>query len=263
MSNNQLTYTQRFIKDHPICCFCGGGTPATTRDHVPAKTIFDGKRRPKGLEVPACVQCQEFTKKHELVVSMLIRLYPEPTTFEQRQEINNIVLRACSAVPGLADEIQAKPDQEAKLKEIVKLKPGAAGMLDAGGPLINTSLDIFSVKMTCALHYEITKKILSTRKPISIQVFTNVNILDDKIPKEMLNAMGPSNTIQQGKWSVQDQFSYWNVTDFDHEIGAYYSTFRESFAVFGMVWKDMDHLPEGEGMKTFVTQTTGEFLRIK
>ena len=158
MANSPLTYTQRFLLEHPICCFCGGNTPATTRDHVPAKIIFDNKHRPKGIEVPACKQCQQFTKKHELAAAMFARIFPDPSTLAQKGEMKKLLRRVNKAIPGLLEELQPTPEQEAKFKKIKEQEPNAAGVLDAGSPLVNASLDIFGVKMTCALHYEKTKK---------------------------------------------------------------------------------------------------------
>lgn len=263
MANRPLTYTQRFLLDHPICCFCGGNTPATTRDHVPGKMIFDGKHRPKGIEVPACEQCQKYSKKHELVAAMIARMFPDSSTPTQEKEIDKLLRLANKAIPGLLEELQPTPEQEAKFERIKEQEPNAAGMLDAGGPLVNASLDIFGAKMTCALHYEKTKKILPIGNPISTRIFTNVDILENNMPKDLLNVLGPPNTLQQGKWSVSNQFSYsYAITD-THEYGVYFSTFRQSFAVLGLIWKGMDDLPEGEGMKTFTPQKNGEFLRIR
>ena len=117
--------------------------------------------------------------------------------------------------------------------------------------------------MTCALHYENTKRILPVGSPISTRIFTNVDILEDNIPKELLKVLGPLNTLHQGKWSVSNQFSYsYAITD-THKYGVYFSTFRRSFAVLGLIWKGIDDLPKGEGMKTFTPQKNGEFLRVR
>ena len=263
MANRPLTYTQRFLLEHPICCFCGGNTPATTRDHVPAKIIFDGRHRPRRIEVPACEQCQQFTKKHELAAAMFARIFCDPSTPAQNGEVEKLFRRANKAIPGLLEELQATPEQEARLEKIKEQEPNAAGVLNAGGPLVNASLDIFGVKTTCALHFEKTKKIVPVGGPISTRIFTNVDVLEDNLPKALLNVLGPPNTLQQGNWSVSNQFSYsYAITD-THEYGAYFSTFRQSFAVLGLIWKGMDDLPEGEGMKTFTPQKNGQFLRIR
>ena len=64
-----------FLKQHPFCCFCGGEKPATTIDHVPSIQLFRLKKRPKGLEFPACKQCNQSTGTHELVAAFLSRFW--------------------------------------------------------------------------------------------------------------------------------------------------------------------------------------------
>ena len=263
MANNPLTYTKRFLLEHPICCFCGGNTPATTRDHVPAKMIFDGKHRPKGIEVPACKQCQQFTKKHELVAALIARMFPDSSTATQKKEIKKLFRRVGKAVPGLLEELQASPKQELRIVDLKQRVKNAGGVLNVGGPLVNESLDVFGIKMTCALHYEETKNIIPIGRPISIRIFSNVDALDGKIPQVLLKILGPTNTLKQGKWSVSDQFEYSYPPNNTKEFSAYYATFRRSFAVLGIIWKGIDDLPEGKGMKTFTPQKNGEFLRVR
>jgi hypothetical protein len=38
----------KFLAEHPWCCFCGGSEKATTEDHQPARSLFDGRRWPEG-----------------------------------------------------------------------------------------------------------------------------------------------------------------------------------------------------------------------
>ena len=39
------------LKAHPWCIYCGGIYPANTIEHMPPIAMFDGKKRPKGLEI--------------------------------------------------------------------------------------------------------------------------------------------------------------------------------------------------------------------
>lgn len=263
MANSPRTYTQRFLLEHPICCYCGGNNPATTRDHVPAKILFDGKHRPKGIEVPACDQCQQYAKKHELVAAMIARLYPDASTRPQKLESKKLFQRANRAVPGLLEEMQPSPRQEARMLDIGQREKNAGGVLNMGGYLLIHSLDIFAIKMVCGLHYEKTKKIVPIGRPISTRIFSNVDALDGKIPQETLEILGKETTLQQGKWSVGDQFSYAYAIADTQDIAIYFSTFRKSFAVLGLIWKSAEDLPQGEGMKTFTPQANGKFLRIR
>ena len=57
-----------------MCCFCGGLVPATSRDHQPARALFDRKEWPEGYEFPACKQCNFESKQHEGVLAVFVRL---------------------------------------------------------------------------------------------------------------------------------------------------------------------------------------------
>ncbi len=43
---------QAFFEKHPMCCFCGGGTPAIEMDHIPARYLFTGRQWPEGYVFP-------------------------------------------------------------------------------------------------------------------------------------------------------------------------------------------------------------------
>lgn len=62
-----------FAKLHPFCCFCGGSTKTETIDHQPPKILFPDKKRPKGLEFPACKVCNEQSRYADSLVSLLAR----------------------------------------------------------------------------------------------------------------------------------------------------------------------------------------------
>ena len=194
---------------------------------------------------------------------MVARMLPDSSTPTEKKEMKKLLRRAGRAVPGLLEEMQPSPEQEARMIELKQREANAGGVLNVGGPLVNQSLDIFGIKMTSALHYEKTKKIIPIGRPISTRVFSNVAALDEKIPQEALSILGSENTLQQGKWSVSNQFSYAYAIADSQEIAIYFSTFRRSFAVLGMIWNSVDNLPEGQGMKTFTPQINGEYLRVR
>lgn len=58
--------------------------------------------------------------------------------------------------------------------------------------------------------------------------------------------LGPPKTLQQGKWHAGDQFSYAYAAAEDFEMAAYFSVFRESFAVLSWVSHTVDGFAEVE-----------------
>jgi hypothetical protein len=77
----KLNKRQRFLADHPFCCFCGGTVAATTTDHVPNKAFFVNRDWPEGYEFPACSNCQGNSRVSELVCAAVVRAAPAPNEF--------------------------------------------------------------------------------------------------------------------------------------------------------------------------------------
>lgn len=64
---------QAFLAEHPLCCFCGGSTPATTIDHVPSRACFPRRVGPEGYEFPACDACQTSYRLAEQFFAFFVR----------------------------------------------------------------------------------------------------------------------------------------------------------------------------------------------
>ena len=65
-----------FLKENPLCAFCGGAEAATTIEHCPPKALFKNKIWPEGFEFPACSKCNNDTSDYDLIVSVIARLDP-------------------------------------------------------------------------------------------------------------------------------------------------------------------------------------------
>ena len=64
---HRISKRQRFLGEHPYCCFCGGSAPATTSDHVPPRACFPDGFSPEGFEFPACDNCNRGTKRDDQI----------------------------------------------------------------------------------------------------------------------------------------------------------------------------------------------------
>jgi hypothetical protein len=258
-----MTTTQRFLVEHPACCFCGGATLATTRDHVPAKALFDGKHRPNSLVFPSCEHCQKLSKEHELVAAMVARIFPNPTTKVQVRDVQKYIRRVGKAVPGLLEQMRPAPDQQAAFAQLRHQVPSAAGVLSFRGPLLNKSMELFGVKLTCGLYYEHTRRIIGADEAISVRVYTNVDDIQGRLPDEVLRLMGERMTLHQGRWSVPDQFFYQHTIGRVQVPALIFSAFRRSFAILGLLGGHVSNLPDGEGMPTYTPTPGGGFRQIR
>jgi hypothetical protein len=54
------------LADAAGCIYCAGENVATTIEHMPPISLFEGRQRPKGLEFPACQPCNNGTGHSDL-----------------------------------------------------------------------------------------------------------------------------------------------------------------------------------------------------
>ena len=232
-----------FLRQHPWCCFCGGVTPATTVDHIPSIQMFSLRRRPKGLEVPACESCNQATRQHEQVVAMLGRLYPDGGTEDEREETGRILLAVNNNVPGLLQEMMPSFEQQLRFQRSGVDVPNVGGVLNCNGPILNRSVQIFGGKLGLALHYTTTGRIISPSGGAAVRWFSNFQAATDGIPPDLFKLLGSRRSLKQGNWGVEEQFAYAYAVTEECNTGMYYCTFRTSFALLSWINEDISDFP--------------------
>lgn len=252
---------EAFLKQHPYCCYCGGTTPATTVDHVPSIQMFSLRRRPKGLEVPACEDCNQGTRQHEQAAAMLGRVYSDGPTEAERHETKRIMRAVNTNIPGLLEEMWPSPEQEARAAVTRPSLPGTAGALNCTGPLLNQSVQIFGAKLGFALHYSTTGRIIPQAGGVAVIWYSNYDAVTERIPAELLQILGDPQTLRQGRWNAGDQFSYCDAAAEGGKMVIYFSTFRKSFAVASLVNEDMSGF-DGIKENARAVHRTGCFRKV-
>ena len=243
-----------FLKAHPRCCFCGGEEPATTVDHVPSRQTFRLKSRPRGLEFPACEQCNHTTGTHELVAALISRFMEvEPCNVSEKDELKKLFSSVVNNRPGLLQELVPSWRQQYDFDSLIHPeKPFGGGVVNANGPLLNESMQIVGAKLCKALHYQHTNKIVPITGVIYVRWYSNYDRITGNVPDTLINQLPEPSTLTQGTWNVSDQFEYsFNVSE-DGKLGIYFATFQQSFAICGFVSFERDILPELEGMKAHI-----------
>lgn len=120
---------EKFLKAHPICCFCGGGTPAINRDHIPPSSIFSNHKWPVGYEFPACEPCNNGSSRDDAVIALFSRFFPG----EERAETDRAewikYLRAFNEhYPGEAQKALLTSNEKRRFLERHKIsKPDRSG----------------------------------------------------------------------------------------------------------------------------------------
>lgn len=236
----------RFLRDHPICCFCGGATPAETIDHIPSAQMFWGKARPKGLESPACEPCNHASARVEQEMALLARTYPDPVTDEQQDEYLAIAQAVWNNNPALVLELQ--PREAMALGDSGDPIEDIAGVFTVSGPQVTRALQRFGVKLCLALEYHEKDRIIHEGGGVAVRWFSNEEVMKGFVPDHLLPYFQRPKTLRQGSFSVEDQFWYQSVPCDPLPVSIYCAGFRSCWIMIGFVFQDASTAPEVEGM---------------
>lgn len=219
---------ERMLAKQPRCIYCGGQALAVSRDHCPPIGIFDGRRRPQGLEFPACYACHQGTRQMDQIASVLSRMYPEPTTDEQRAEQVEVIRGFIANHRALAQRIYGQPD------ELVSFDGKPAHVMHVGDVTeLHRAMNGFAARLGLALYYQERGLIAPPRAPIVCRWYSNYELASGEGPAELVRQMGNARTLSMGQQHVFPQFRYWSATASDNpDYFGCFAVFRESFAVF-------------------------------
>ncbi len=134
-------------------------------------------------------------------------------------------------VPGIFEEMKPSFRQIKKMKQFAD-SPNLHA-LNVNGPLVNTSMTAFSVKLAFALHFNCAKNHPACGGVI-VRWFSNAEAIEGKIPTDFLKFFSNLRRFASRK-SVGEQFFFVHQLSSDEEGGVYFAAFRKSFAVAAIV----------------------------
>ena len=235
---------QIFLTEHPVCCFCGGETPATEPDHMPSRVMFDNRQWPEGYEFPACVACNRETRHDEQVVAMLSRAYPDAGTPESKKEIQERFRAVAHNYPEILIEMQATIRQKrtaAKRYNIVKSEGMTykdMPLLNISGPLVSKAVNNFGRKLFLALYYKHANEILPKKSGIALRYFSNLKIENGVLPQELANLVSNFPELKRCNTNLHDQFFYRYALSDSGNLSVFIAFFRQSFVILGFINKN-------------------------
>lgn len=191
--------------------------------------MFDSRKRPKGLEVPSCEECNAGTRISELFAAVLGRIYPDASSVDAHQELQKLMMAINNNVPGVLEEMEVR---KAKAKfSAAKYDLQQGGFLQLGGPIATAHLDAFAAKLGFAFHFLATNKPVPISGGVVASIKSNLDAIDGKIPDELFQFLGPAKTLIQGKFNTADQFLYSVRPTDDGGMSMAFASFRRSFSV--------------------------------
>lgn len=211
---------QAFLAQHPRCCFCGGAAPSEEVDHVPSRVLFKERKWPEGFEFPACTQCNRATALDEQVVAMLALVTASSSDPSLTAEVQARMQAIANNLPELFSEMQPTVAQLRGAARKYGLRPAQGEthrdlpLLSVRGPLVNGAINSFARKLACALFYKHTASIAPSEAPIAVRWYTNLQINNDEIPRELAELLVNFPTLVRAGTSLHDQFFYrWALSD--------------------------------------------------
>jgi hypothetical protein len=220
----------------PGCIYCAGAAIATTIEHMPPISLFEGRQRPKGLEFPACEACNNGTGHSDLVAAMLARTWPDAKSEIQRKDVAKIFRAIGNNLPGLLHEMNPGRAAEKLARKRHNLSADLHP-LRADGPLLTRHILTFAAKLGFALHYDAKGLPIPITGGVQVMWFSNLQAMKGQIPKMLFDLLPSPSTLQQGAKSVANQFKYSYATgERDHML--YFASFNDSFAVGGITALD-------------------------
>jgi hypothetical protein len=247
---------RRFLAAHPLCCFCGGTTTASTEDHVPPRVVFYGRVWPEGYAFPACDACNAITRYREQVIALLARLHPDtdPSSVDPSyaQEFRDLLLGIKNNQRDLFLELKPTANETKRFlrKRGLNLPQGTTAeeypVFSLKGPIVKASVKEFARKLFLALHYKETGKIVPHAGGLMYRWWSNVQIAEGKFPTAIFDLVDRFPHVKRGRHDFLDQFAYRYGASDQGELGAYAVRFHTSFVIVGLVACDEAVLREAD-----------------
>lgn len=234
---------QKFFVEHPICCFCSGGEPATTQDHIPGRALFERRIWPEGYLFPACNDCNRESSDNELAVALFASMSEtkrhSDTQLQELRKRFDAFKRQC---PNLAQRIKTySRSGELSLlkKQNVPAWNATTGLQRKVMVFPSEALNMcneFGIKLGKALHYMHAKTIVPVDSVVSCKVFTNADMehLDEEVIQK-INSLPDFPKIAASKKPLNDQFTYKYVITEDKRKGAFTVMFGKDALLFLIV----------------------------
>jgi hypothetical protein len=238
--------TARFLERFPDCCFCGGLRPATTREHMPPKSLFDGSHRPDKLVMPACGPCNSGTRTADLTVAVMSRWHYDSGPQEHADHAK-LAARARRQAPELVAEWTAMDEAESWKARLHLVNHRVAVPHDASivtiGPLTIRQLNLFAHKVVLGLYFEHFRRLLSDAGCVCAFWRTKEDFARDGIPKIFFDILPGYATIIQGQWNESETFEYRHAVNTKEGLFGCFARFRRGLFVYGFAAADATVIP--------------------
>ncbi len=246
MSGANKKRRQRFLEEHPWCCFCGGTAETETEDHVPARGLFFGRVWPEGYVFPACAECNNKASGDELILSWLTRVRIGPYNQQEEREYARASIELKRRYPAIWAAMELNP--RVKTRQMLRQLTHPSPLLKSTDIVHSITLpdemfeagNRYGVKLAKALLYLHTKRVAPSSAIVKAWTFSNGGAMTEMFPHQILSVLDKDAVIQRMSTTLDDQFSYKYAVVEGGEAFAYVANFSESVVMVGAVFLDRE-----------------------
>ena len=246
MAGNNARRRERFFKEHPWCCFCGGSAQAVEIDHFPSRVLFLNRQWPEGYAFPACARCNRVTARDELLVAWLARARNREEHTEHMEEFERLFADVETNFPGVLQSMSRMTHRERRQKREllgITLQPGQSHLdlpfLSVRDPRIQGAVLNFGRKLGLALFYKNAGRAVPKEGGVAVRWYSNIQIETDVIPRELGSVVPNFPPLNRARQDLSDQFFYRIGIADGQEMATFLAIFRRSFGILGFMARDI------------------------
>lgn len=245
---------QIFARSNGLCIYCGGAQVATTIDHMPPIIMFRDKDRPKGYEFSSCEQCNNGAGHSDLVAAMIARTFPAIEQSEE-MELAGIFRAIGNNIPAVLSEMFVDRSAQAQTAARIGVSLSDYKFIRIDGPLCMAYLSGFGARLGFAMHFHQTGRIVPKAGGASVRLYSNLDLIEGRVPDELIQVLPSPSTLTAGKKHVGSQFKISTRVAEGDGMTITFASFRMSFAVMVATaddagkLRDPDFPPQAEPIK--------------
>jgi len=196
--------TERFLSQHPYCCFCGGTVPATTVEHAPPIVFFVNRQRPATHEFPACERCNLGSKANDMVAAFTAVSMATATHSVEKDYADKIISGLVNNYPEVASSLKEEGSTFVRKNGI--LHPAVA--IRTSAPLYVKWLNPWAAKQGLALWYLYAGGALAEEGRVSVRWFSNHDLWDGNVSPNVWNDLPDAGYLSAGKRNSIGTYEY-------------------------------------------------------
>ncbi len=236
-------HRKAFLKNHPLCAFCGGREKSTTIEHCPPRAMFQFRHWPEGFEFPSCAACNQGTGDHDLLVAMLARMDPIEERGDKDGTQVGLMKMASKQFPGLFAKMTSSANEARRNNRKVGRLPAPGQTHQEAGSVkvtqeIHQAVSVLARKLAKGLFYREVGSPFLDEGCLLLNWFTNADLLRDgkyavfDLLKELGGTAPP---LQRSGEYLNDQFEYKLLLSPEKNIFVLQARFGNAFGfvVFG------------------------------